>query len=316
MQRTRSDIAYVNGKMVYFGDWYFTNWPFSPPATASMPTNTTTSTTLSDVLAQTNPSRPHVDLPLFFLELREFPLLFWNAGRDIMRDVSRGHLRRVFGLEPLMADIIALLDFTSAVDRRLAHLSRAYARGGVRVTRLLGQSSFQFPEVALGNVMTNITGYYTKANAWRKWCSAAWVPLEDPLLTNPASDAYRTRVFRAMLGSNPRLETVWNAAPWTWLIDWFTDVGSYVSNMNNSLGWVPGQCYTMLHQEATTLHRYVLNQYSRNLVVTPAYYKRETKSRTLGQPSMPTAYIPLLTERQLGILGALSYAKFGKHAWL
>lgn len=59
-----------------------------------------------------------------------------------------------------------------------------------------------------------------------------------------------------LLGTRFTIETLWELAPWSWLTDWFVDVGSFLGNLTalSSDRLVLRYGYVMNHQVATREH--------------------------------------------------------------
>lgn len=113
-------------------------------------------------------------------------------------------------------------------------------------------------------------------------------------------------MIRVALGGTVDLATLWELLPWSWLIDWFSNVGAFLAARRNILGWVPGQCFTMTHTVLGVDHRIDLTGSSFKGTMTTPNFVRETKSRTVGVPVLPEAQLPILNLKQIGILASLA----------
>jgi hypothetical protein len=125
----------------------------------------------------------------------------------------------------------------------------------------------------------------------------------------------------ALFGVLPTPELLWEVVPWSWLIDWFTNVGDIASN----LSWTPAEnliadySFVMKHIEekvVTTNYTFFPPR------ITPAYNykgvdhtftrveKREVKLRAGDlNPFGLGVTLPSLSGRQLGILAALGISR-------
>lgn len=106
-----------------------------------------------------------------------------------------------------------------------------------------------FGSKSIGSALT----YYTASLRERTWFSGAfrfYVPVDD-------SAASRWKRYRAyahkLLGADLTPEVVWNIAPWSWAVDWKTDVGSVIHNWSSigHNGLVLQYGYMMHEQQAT-----------------------------------------------------------------
>jgi hypothetical protein len=268
------------------------------------------SSTFNDVLRQTNPSKPHIDLPYFFGELRELPQLIWRYGGGLVRSTARANLTSEFGWELLVADLKSLLDFQAAVDRRAAHLSNGFRKGGFRFQRELRKGAYQDKPVTVSAGFLNWTVTHVRSGGAREWCSVSWCPSEDVRNGIPSPSEIRRRAFLACIGGTVDASTVWNLLPWSWLIDWFGDVGDYLASKRNMVGFTPGACYTMTHRIRRTDSSYGIpaDSYFKGTAIPPRYIN-ETKSRVVSSGISLTAELPILNYRQIGILASLAVLK-------
>jgi hypothetical protein len=137
-----------------------------------------------------------------------------------------------------------------------------------------------------------------------------WVPDFGPTKRPPSVDEIRHKAFRSAFGLEASLSTVWEALPWSWFIDWFSDLGDYCQAHRNAVGATPGQCFRMVHSESTTIYTILSEHPSLNPNITvsgPAMTRRTRKTRSVLSPAaFPSVSFPFLTGRQLGILGSLA----------
>jgi len=312
LSRVRNHYGFADGIRTPSGNLHYTyqNWAIDAAVSNGVAATLMGSSTFNDVLAQTNPSRPHIDLPYFFGELRELPELVWKAGGGLLKSTARANLTSEFGWELLVSDLKSMLDFQAAVDRRVAHLSSGFRKGGFRFQRELRRGSYQNNSVTNSSIFSGAEITSRKYGAIREWCSVSWCPNEDVRNGIPSPSEIRRRAFRACIGGTVDAATVWNLLPWTWLIDWFGDTGSYLSSKRNLVGFAPGSCYIMTHSLRGTDHSYrILPTSSFKGSLKPPIYLNETKSRTVGSGVSLTAGLPILSGRQFGILGSLAVLK-------
>jgi hypothetical protein len=210
--------------------WYIVDYPVPPLSiTPSLPN---WSYYVTKALAGMNPNRPIVDLPLFIFELKDIPRMLRDAGRIIFRgdiaakDIPGSYLSFKFGHAPLFSDLQKLLDYGEACESAIARLKRADARN--RFSGTLDKYRFSLGSAAGGyNTPYSIAKVHWKQTLYSHrtvWYSAKL----SPLYTLPEWDSPIARA-RWALGLNVSLETIWNAIPWSWLIDYFTNIGSFLA---------------------------------------------------------------------------------------
>jgi hypothetical protein len=124
----------------------------------------------------------------------------------------------------------------------------------------------------------------------------------------------------ALLGTDLRPETLWNAAPWSWAVDWFSNAGDCISNYSDwaTDGLVLRYGYVMEH--CTTTNTYYADmlpnpgQLPRNkgIHVSPVVASVETKQRVAATPFGFGLTGLATTARQKAIMIALGLTKWLK----
>jgi hypothetical protein len=182
-------------------------------------------------LANLNPNRAVLDLPLFLFEFKDFPAMLRNLGEVLSRRmhpkaVPEGYLAYSFGWAPLISDLFSLIDLQKSIEDRLAYLKRL--ESGTRVQRSLGESVLidsvtpnGYTTASLGSPVTADMAYKEVHRAW----FTANAKLVNPL--PPASDQYDL-ARRLSLGGGFSAATLWNMVPWSFLIDYFWNIGDFL----------------------------------------------------------------------------------------
>jgi hypothetical protein len=283
----------------------FRAWAVPGTLNIAVPTNKS----VANLLADTNPARPSVDLPVSILELRDLPRLFKIAGDTFLKKGASSYLNYQFGWKPFLNDLKGILDFHTVVDRRVRQLSALYNKGGSR-HRADNGTAFSESTASDGSWQGNPL-FLHRTSSGTAWITVRWIPVRDLRNNIPAKDELYEKAFRAAFGLNLNIATVWEALPWSWLIDWFSDVGDYLSVYHNNVDFVPGPCYQMVQQELYA------GKGPKSLPATSSSWPllkvdnlstrtRVIKTRTIVTPSPITGSVPFMTPRQLGILGSLA----------
>lgn len=197
-------------------------------------------------LANLNPNRPAVDLPVSIAELKDLPKMVKNLGdllrlgrsglsKDVVKTMAETHLNWQFGWAPLINDLSQLLGFTDMVNDRLDYLKKL--DGGTDVARRLGH----LPETSnTDRILWANDGHgklYYEFYQTTTWKTEGWytarVALNTPL---PDTDRKQRELARnAALGLNLSPSTAWNLIPWSWLVDWFANTGDLISLTQNAI---------------------------------------------------------------------------------
>lgn len=311
LTRTRNEPGRVSGTLDPYSSGYravYDRWSVTAAIANGSDAILSGSTTINDVLARSNPSRPSFDLPYFFSELRELPELIWHQGKNLAKSAANANLVSEYGWELLIPDLRAMLDFQNAVDRRVRHLANMFHRGGLRVEAELRKGSYRNSPVVTGLSSPCKDLTTVKYGGGREWCSVSWIPETDPALGYPPLSEIRRRAFSACIGNRVDLALAWNILPWSWLIDWFGHLGSFLSAKSNLVGFIPGPAYIMRHMVRGTDH-FIRTIPSFDGSVEIPMFIRESKTRTPTLSSGFTASMPILTGRQVGILASLAVLK-------
>lgn len=202
-----------------------------------------------EILAKTNPSRPHVNVPAAIGELGDLPKLVKGWGDGILAAAAKGNLSWRWAIKPMISDVRKLANFVSAANKRLAELRRL--RDGKTMRKrcnLSAQTVSTGPTRSLiHSEGAAIYAFARSVREYQKWGSAEWKLLPDSVLPE-YSDADLERFNkRVALGitTHGALEAAWELTPWSWFIDWFSNVGDMLAATNNSVGCTWGRISVM-----------------------------------------------------------------------
>lgn len=284
----------------------------------------------SQLFAGTNPTRPHVQLPVFLFELREIPMMLNQAGAILLGRSGKGsgkgryykylspaqraasaNLAYNFGWKPLVNDVKRMFDFKDAFDKRQNEWNRLYSSSGLRRRMSLGgnQASGDGPSTyGFPSYLTTVASKYQSHNTY--WGTVKWVPTApSPYNSRPTPNDVRRMIFG--LHSSQIIGNVWEAIPWSWLVDWFSNVGDVLqANQGRSMVRPQGGCI-MVKQTSVNYHKMVSEEWggpNYEVILTAGSYKYRKHYRFLANGSV-TAYVPDLSGTQLSILGSLALLK-------
>lgn len=257
------------------------------------------------VMAATNPSRPVVDLPVAILELKDLPMLVKSAGDTFLKRLGGANLSYQFGIAPLAGDLAKLTTFQSFVSKRVERLTKLRDRG-LRSTIQVGAYSAQKDEWVSLNSFGVGWSEVIRFNTFEKVSGhIRWFP--DGAHPMPQTDEEMRRLaISATLGLRLDFKTVWELIPWSWLVDWFSNVGDYLAAHRNT---VPAVCSPVQVMRETTVENtgpsrtYWDGQHN-----TGVRYRRVDRTRRLSNASL-SAHLPFLSDRQLSILGSLAVTR-------
>jgi len=206
-------------------------------------------------IARCSPSNPAADLTTTVGEFlgEGIPALIggtlqkWRglSDRDRRKAIGEEYLNLEFGWKPLINDLLAISKAIVTADL----IFNQYRRDSGRLVR----RSYDFPDDVhhdIKQVDSDTSPYWSPGNSLlldvpninkgkvyreetltvRRWFRGAftyYVPPADSLRNAMALAAIQAR---KVLGLSLTPDTVWNLAPWSWAIDWFSNSGDVLSN--------------------------------------------------------------------------------------
>jgi len=254
----------------------------------------------------------------------------WDQIRrdtDRARRVGDEYLKSEFGWMPLLGE---LRNFGSAVTRSGEILSQYERDAGKLVRR-----RFRFPTeksttvVELGAdgvpyMATDPAQFLIQGKTFqgrvvrttqivrRRWFSGAFrYSLPVGYYSHDAVTRHAARAS-VLFGAELTPSTVWNLAPWSWAVDWFTNVGDVISNASDYAfdGLVMKYGYIMEHSLIRVTYTYRgLHNMQTSAVPQPVSLLSEVKVRRQANPFGFGVTWEGLTPRQIAITIALGLTR-------
>lgn len=211
---------------------------FAPTTSALLALGTT-------AIARTTPTNPAFDASQFLGEALQdgAPAMIgasaWEAKTLRAKQAGSEYLNYEFGWLPLVSDI---RDFAYAVSnsadiinkyqRDSGHLIHRQYHFPVTEDRVATNSSQFIKTAGAKNVGSSMEGRGT-LKLTRTWFSGAY-KYYLPVGSDAAARFKRYKSYASkLLGVRLTPETLWNVAPWSWAVDWKTDVGDVIHNQSN-----------------------------------------------------------------------------------
>jgi hypothetical protein len=266
------------------------------------------------VLARTNPNRAEMNLPVSIFELRDLPRMVQFAGKTITKRSANSYLNWQFGWVPLINDLRKLMDFNARVDRRVREFHSLYNKGGLRRKLTLAVDNKEDHSVinTESNLADLITCQQNRFSTRRRWATVRWLPTSLPPVDESGERALaRKLVFDLQLSKS----NLWQAMPWSWLIDWFVNIGDFIEANKNTIP-VSHSPVCIMEQKVTKVSWVQCNAqdfgFGKDAGTGSAI--RQSKTRAVI-PGTFLSTTPFLGIRQLSILGALAITKAKPYGW-
>lgn len=275
--------------------------------------------------ARSNPSRPALQLPVSILELREVPGMIRQLGRLLLyarkptaylrrhlstKDLASMNLAVQFGWTPLIKDLTKIVNVQSLVDKRRKEIMNATKGKGYRRRFKLGSTSLS----SSGKDYANFGSFQSFNPEWTctsqatSWAVMKWRPTR-PDVGLPSSDEFLRPYVLGLHPSNI-VTNVWEALPWSWLVDYFTTIGDIIDAGNHHIA-TPVEGCVMTTTTASKVHKVAQ---SSSVRLTEGTLRGVRKQRTPVSPIgvSNVGSVPTLEPKQLSILGSLAVLKFSK----
>lgn len=305
------------------------------------------------ILAMTNPSEPHVNVPQMVCELKDLPSLFKGMFGQLVKAGERGNTLRQ-ALEamarlphprltgdkidllrvsmsrlassylvgrwvtaPMIRDLLSLLGFVKAVDDRIIMLLKLQQDKVIR-RRCIISNAFEKSNVQnnllLHSESTTIRADRHELHAYKMWGTTTWKLLPESVLPGLGFGPIKDLARNITRGTTVRdqLATAWELTPWSWLIDWFSNVSDVIAATNNSVGLTFGDICLMRHSKSSAHYKHRPDTSSTGPTIVGWYEESmERKERWIVFPVIPFPLpeLPMLTHGQWSILAALAASR-------
>lgn len=314
--------GFLNGQILIPGDeHHYEGWPsfwrYSgaipwPPVALDTPSKEWLSTQL---LANTNPSKPKIDVGRAIGELKDLPGMLRDIGDEFLnkgfhKAAAGLHLSYEFGWAPFCQDVANLFLCQDAIKKRFDTLKKLRKQKSIlRKIALWDQTNTSYGEGHCDYWKMSLS----TAARDKVWGYTIWQTTDD----FPATDAeLQARALRCALNLRPNPKIMWDLLPWSWAIDWFANVGQFIQAKDNEAHAqcvLANLCFTQQRiKRARAQSReggIPYEDIGSHMEITPIRQETVQKFRFRASPPTLTAQFPILTNDQLGILGSLAISK-------
>lgn len=265
-------------------------------------------------IARCAPTNPLADAGTFLGELRQLPKI---PGRDFYKSGLRGtggeYLNVVFGWLPAWRDVKSFREANAKAEEFLEYLERRSGKYNRRRYTLIDDSSTTETLVAANASSTlDLPGNPHRKYPLRRitrttekvWFSGAFTHFYQ---RSPEQIEFfkKIRDARDVYGLDLSVEVAWNLLPYSWLADWYGNIGDVAHNLTrfSQDGLTMRYGYIMRHKRVEYTYTYGPSTFT-----TSAEVKQRRKASPFGFGVSPAN----LSDRQWAILAALGQQKFFK----
>lgn len=290
--------------------------PTSPVGHPEPPSNLELNTQGATAIAHTVPTAPVFNGLASMAEVAKdgIPSIVgvqsWREQTNVARKAGGEYLNVEYGWLPLVSD---MRNFARAVKRHHSILSDLKAGSG-KWTRdgysFPSQTTFEAQGGTCFIYMASDSGKSAVANCnlityqenrtWFKGAFSYVLPASDTQLGKAA--LYASYADK-LLGVKPTPAAIWQATPWSWALDWFTNAGDVMTNISQlgqngtvlEYGYMMSTCktsYTINHAAGiynTAGSRTLLREYKKRYPANPYGFGVTNESLTAAQVAIVAA---------------------------
>lgn len=267
------------------------------------------------------PAKPDLQLAVFIAELRDIPGLMFKRLNSF-RSLGQNYLALEFGWKPFLRDLKAWFESIIQIDTKIAQLKRDNGQWIKRGGTLFDTSSPTSVErsssaYAITGVPRRSVTTTTSITAQEKCWFTARFKYYIPGLDDNFGHA---RAVLHTWGLEITPEQLWQLIPFSWLVDWFSNIGSLISNLMSAAqdNLTAKYAYVMLTTKTEYLKECVANfdvkvtqsgTLAKNSSAASTRQWLTVKTRSGANPFGFGVDFSSLTGKQMAILSALGLSK-------
>ena len=277
----------------------------------------------AEAYSRMKPTKPVFNGLNSLAELRDFPSLF-QARLQHFKDLGGLYLNGQYGWLATLNDLKKFIHTQQRVQQRLEQLLRDNGRAVRRKITLRDDmvvTSETSGDLWGYHLPGDLVNYFYRAPPAHRtkvydkdkiWASAQFRYFLPPA---PKGVVYKDFLLKRLYGNQLTPSVIYNAFPWSWLVDWFASVGSLIENLEAGIA---DRCaaeyfYVMREfsrtQESERIFSFWGMNYEAIQVSGPSTQSAISRRRVKGSPFGIGIDFSHLNLMQLAILGALGLSK-------
>lgn len=265
------------------------------------------------------PAKPTMSLGVFLGEARDLPRLL-QARLAGIKSISDVYLAAQFGWRPLLNDILDMLNFVERGQKQiefiLNNIGKPLWRSYSIPTSVIEEDLYS----SVGNTecwSTPTWGYtyfggspdYSRYSnrLSLKLTTDVWATGVFVYYFNNGRIPERSELIGSLLGLKLTPSLAWELIPWSWLIDWYSNLGEVLSNLSNEVADNQLSKYAYAMKKTWREYTWTSTDGYMHTSVTKRY---ASKVRERINPFGLEYYDSPLSDRQKAILGALAISRY------
>lgn len=288
---------------------------------------------MTRLLANSNPATPDISLPNFLFELKDVPDMIRQGGRlahairngkpwkrlirpgKAAQDMASANLAIQFGWMPFVSDLQKLITFQSSLDKTKKKFEQLQSGKGLRVRQSLGQDQDEY-SISWPLWSGDWGPYYADCKVSRvtkSWGVARWKPTGAFPLPSSDSDL-RKRALGLSLDQVPI--AIWEALPWSFLVDYFFNVGNLLQAANRVVATPVSACVMTAYTTNVTHKGAAYHGRKHVLTGGTAKFWRNTRHPMAYVGSNPLdhlSFFRVMNPKQLSILASLHVTRSARN---
>jgi len=263
----------------------------------------------TEAIARCKPTNSVADVATAIAELYSegLPKLagsaFWERKAFTGREIGDEYLNQEFGWKPMVSDVRSICEAVASSHAIL----KAYEEGSGSIVRRRYEFPESYSETTVQGAATDfavLSGsnspalrdplkppavlYQRSVQTKKVWFSGAFTyHLPTGFKSRNAMERLSAKA-NVLLGTDLTPEVLWNAMPWSWAVDWFSNAGDVISNLSDwsTDGLVLKYGYVMEHSSASNTYFQIDGgkMFTPNIIGSPVVAYVETKQREVATP--------------------------------
>jgi hypothetical protein len=264
------------------------------------------------LVTTTHPFAPDFSVPVAIKELVEVASLFELAAKSFAGFVGGAYLNYRFGWKAFHRDVQTLTGIMKHIEHRIKVFNRLIKQGNTRMLVELANMSQtdEYPNTTLHSAYsTTVRGTLKVQKTMKTWGTVRWRVVGDVELPVDELEKFNLAVKTVFDLGEIDAPTMWELLPFSWLVDYFYNVGDILQSQHMRYLLQPTDICIMRHYSQVT--RTSVTQIPSNVSLgNEGYYLRDIKSRdVVNVPQTPSLSFDLITHDRWKVIAALA-AKF------